>query len=134
MAGITIGFGVVLIAVGVIGYVATGMQSWTALIPAIIGVLFAVLGVVARNPGYRKHAMHAAAALALLGFAGTVPGVIKLFRWMGSEEPARPAAVVSQSVTAVLCLVFLVLCVRSFIHARRQRAIEAQRGFEPVGR
>jgi hypothetical protein len=33
---------------------------------------------------------------------------------------ARPAAVAAQSLTAVLCLVFVGLAVRSFIQARRE--------------
>ena len=62
--------------------------------------------------------MHAAAALAVLGFLGTVPGLIKFFRMLGGAEVARPAAVRSQAIMAVLCVVFVILCVRSFIAAR----------------
>jgi hypothetical protein len=65
--------------------------------------------------------MHAAAALALLGFLGTVPGIIKLVKWQFGTVPARPAAVVSQSIMALLTLLFVLLCVRSFINARRSR-------------
>jgi hypothetical protein len=67
------------------------------------------------------HAMHAAATLALVGFLAMIPGLVKLARWAGGTVPARPAAVVSQSIMAGLMLVFLVLCVRSFINARRAR-------------
>ena len=35
---------------------------------------------------------------------------------------ARPAAVLGQSAMFLLCLVFLVLCVRSFIQARKARS------------
>ena len=121
MPGLTIAFGLILIALGVIGYFATGRQSPTALIPAFAGALFLVLGVVARSAGARKHAMHAAAALAVLGFLGTVPGLIKFFRMLGGAEVARPAAVRSQAVMAVLCVIFVILCVRSFMAARRAR-------------
>jgi hypothetical protein len=119
VAKLAVAFGVALIVVGIAGYFGTGRQSWTALIPAIFGVVLAVLGWLAFDPNKRKHAMHAAAALAVLGIAGTVPGVIKLFRWMGGTEPERPAAVISQTITALLLLVFVILCVRSFIEARR---------------
>lgn len=121
MPALTIAFGAVLIALGVAGYFLTGRQSVTALIPAFAGVLFLVLGIVAQKPGARKHAMHVAAALALLGFLGTITGVIKVIRMLGGEEIARPAAARSQAIMAVLCLLFLVLCVRSFIAARRAR-------------
>jgi hypothetical protein len=48
-------------------------------------------------------------------------GLVPLARWAGGAVPARPAAVVSASITAGLMLVFLVLCVRSFIAARKAR-------------
>lgn len=121
MAKIAIVFGVVLIALGLGGYFLTGMQSWTAMIPAFFGAALAVLGAVALDPAKRKHAMHAAAALGVLGFAGSVPGVIKAFKWLGGTEPARPAAVISQSIMAGLMLVFVVMCVQSFVAARRAR-------------
>jgi len=123
---ITLVFGGLLIILGIVGFVATGSEHYTALIPAFAGILFIICGAVAMNPGARKHAMHAAAALSLLGFAGTVMGVIKLIQWAGGTTPARPAAVVSQSIMALLCLGFLALCINSFIQARRAREAQGQ--------
>lgn len=125
MAKTAMTFGVALIVLGLGGYFATGMQSWTAMIPAIFGVVLAILGGVALDANKRKHAMHAAAAVALLGFLGSVPGVIKVFKWLGGTEPARPAAVISQTAMAILMLIFVVLCVRSFIAARRGGVVSA---------
>ena len=133
MPATTILFGLLLIILGVGGYVATDRESLTALIPAIAGVLFVLLGAVGRIDHLRKHAMHAAAALALLGFFGTISGVIKLFSWMGGNEPDRKPAVVAQAIMAVLCLLFVILCVRSFIAARRARAAGGA-GFDPIMR
>jgi len=116
-----IGIGVALVLLGVIGFLATGMASWTALIPAIPGVLFIALGAIAlRGPTARKHAMHVTAALALLVLLGTGRmSLPKLFAWMGGIAPERPAAVISQAITALLCLILLILAIRSFIAARR---------------
>src|SRR5687767_4628519 len=97
-------------------------RSMTAMIPAFFGLPLLVLGLVAQaKPESRKHTMHAAAALGTLGFLGTVPGVFKALKWMGGTVPARPAAVQVQVVMCVLCAVFVALCVRSFIAARRAR-------------
>ena len=119
---LTVGFGVVLLALGIVGFVLTGSIHFTALIPAAFGVAFVILGGVARDEGKRKHAMHAAAALALLGFFGTVMGLRKLVTMLSGGDVERPAAVVSQSVMAVLCVIFVALCVRSFVNARRARS------------
>jgi hypothetical protein len=121
MPGITFVVAVLLLAVGVWGYVASGGQAPTALIPAGFGVLLAVCAAVARNPKARKHAMHAAVVLALLGFLGSVPGLLQLPALLSGGPVARPLAVVSKSITAVLCLVYVVLAVRSFLHVRRER-------------
>ena len=122
MAPVTIVFGLLMVVLGVAGYFLTGRQSATALIPVIPGVIWLVLGALARNERLRKHAMHAAAALSLLGFLGMVRAIVTFVRWQaGGDEPARPAAVVSQAILGLLFLAFLVLCVRSFIAARRNR-------------
>jgi hypothetical protein len=118
---LTIAFGGLLILLGVAGYFLTGRQSLTAMIPAIPGALFVLLGVVARNPGARKHAMHVAAALALVAGLAMIPGLIKFVRMLGGAEMERPAAVRSQAILCVLCLAFVALCVRSFVAARRSR-------------
>jgi hypothetical protein len=118
---LAVGLALVILAVG--SYVATGAQSMTALIPAIPGALFIALALIGmRGPGARKHAMHVAAALALLGVLGTAPmSLPRLFAWMGGTTPERPAAVFSQAVMALLCLILLIVAIRSFIAARRAR-------------
>lgn len=122
MAGTTITFGTLLILLGVVGYVATGAVSITALIPAFFGIVFALLGLLARNDGLRKHVMHAAAVLALVGLVATVRVFFgPLPTLLAGGEVARPAAVISQAIMAVLSLGFLVLCIKSFRDARRAR-------------
>jgi hypothetical protein len=39
--------------------------------------------------------------------------------WIGGTAPERPGATVSQSLTALLSVVFVILAVRSFVRARR---------------
>jgi hypothetical protein len=121
LAGTTIAFGVVLIVLGVAGYTGSGGASVTALIPAIFGVVLAILGAIARNEGLRKHAMHGAVLVGLLGFLGSASGLLKLPALLSGGEVARPTAVIAQSVMAILMLLFVGLCVRSFINARVRR-------------
>ena len=121
MANTTITVGVLLIVLGLGGYFGTGTSSPTALIPAAFGILLVITGAIARNPEKRKLAMHIAVTVGLLGFFGSVGGLAKLPTLLSGGEVARPAAVVSQSIMAVLTLVFTALCVRSFIAARKAR-------------
>ena len=121
MAKLSIAYGVIFILMGLYGYFGISSESITALIPAFFGVPMLVLGWVGLNEKHLKHAMHGAAVLTLLGFAGTVGGLIKFFKMLGGAELERPAAVTVQAIMAVLCLVFLILAVKSFIDARRKK-------------
>jgi hypothetical protein len=123
MPQLTMTIGILMVILGVIGYFASGMASWTAFIPSIIGVIFLLLGVWARNMASRKLAMHIAMGLALLlvlGMAGqAVPNLIKLAQ---GEELERPLALMSQVVSSILLIVLLVFGVKSFIDARKAQA------------
>lgn len=126
MPSLAIFIGAALSVLAIVGYIATGMVSWTALIPAFFGVPIGLLGAAAMKPRWRKHAMHAAAVIALLGLLGSARGVPTAFRAMGGAEVDRPGAAISQAVMAALCLVFVIMAVKSFIDARRCRNQPAQ--------
>ena len=68
--------------------------------------------------------MHVAGVIALLGFAGTVSGLMKLPRLLSGGELDRPRAVAVQAAMSILCLIFVLLCIRSFIKARRAGAAQ----------
>ncbi|WP_028131028.1 hypothetical protein [Serinicoccus marinus] len=114
----TLVLGVLLIAVGVIGWLAAGMSSWTALIPAILGVVLAVCGVLGRsNP---KVWIHAALVVALIGALGTLRNVLGLGDLLAGEAE-RPLAVISGTISFVLLVGYVVLGIRSFVAVRRER-------------
>lgn len=115
--------GGILIAVGIIAYIISGASSVTALIPSFLGLLIALCGFIGqRSESARKHAMHAAAVLSLLGAFGSIQGFIGFFSLIAGASVDLPYAVVAQFVTTVLCVIFIVAAVRSFINARRSRA------------
>ncbi|MCX7869112.1 MAG: hypothetical protein N2322_04085 [Terrimicrobiaceae bacterium] len=111
--------GALLNVVGLAGWILTEMKSWTALIPAILGLLLVLLGVVSLlQPGLRKHLMHAAMVVALVGLLGSGR---MLMRGSDSTAGASPVRLGANGATTVLCVLFLGLGIRSFIQARRQR-------------
>jgi len=115
----TIIYGVLLVVLGIGGYILTQGVSMTALIPAAFGIVQIVLGLIARNDTRRKHAMHVAAALGVLGLLGSFKGLTKVMASLTGAGLDRPAAAYSQSMMALLSAVFVGLCVNSFIQARR---------------
>ena len=124
MAATTLALGVALVVLGVGSYVLTGAVSVTALIPAFFGVAFVIAGLLARNDRLRMHAMHAAVLVALLGFAGSFRGLIGIAKVFDGTA-ARPAAIVAQTIMALLTLAYIVVAVRSFIAARKARRASA---------
>jgi drug/metabolite transporter (DMT)-like permease len=121
MPSTSIACGTLLVLIGILGYVngvMTNHASVTALIPAFVGIVLLVLGIFARrSEGLRKHLMHAAVLVALLGFVASAG---RLFSRLG--ELSYNAAVVSQVSMALVCLLFVILAVKSFIDARRRPA------------
>ncbi|MDF1700468.1 MAG: hypothetical protein P1V36_04850 [Planctomycetota bacterium] len=121
MRNLTYAFGLVFILLGIGLYVGSGMESVTALIPAFLGVLFVICAAVASTETRRKHAMHVSVLLALLGFGGSVTGLIGAVKHIGGTEPERVLATWGRAALALLCVVYIVLAVRSFVAARRAR-------------
>ncbi len=118
MPSITINFGRILILIGAIGYIyglTTAYASPTALIPAFFGFVLLVLGYVARaKEDLRKHLMHAAVVVALIGFLASAGRLVSKF-----GEIQLTAAFISQIAMALTCLLFVIISVRSFIDARK---------------
>jgi hypothetical protein len=104
MHHVTIVTGVILCAIGAFGYFWTTTEnpSPTALIPAAFGAVLIVLGIVgfilAGGRGFMK-----------LGLAAS-----------DDLSVARPVRMVL--LMAIVCLIYVALCVNSFLAARRRRA------------
>ena len=125
MAKVTLAFAVVFIALGLVGFIGTGSVHYTALIPAALGLLLGIFGALSLSPdaGRRKLFMHINVTLGLLGFLGTAMGLIQWFQMLAGAVVKNPPATESKAIMALLCLVYVALCVRSFIAARKARLV-----------
>ncbi|HEX4067868.1 MAG TPA: hypothetical protein VHZ09_17745 [Acidobacteriaceae bacterium] len=126
MAKVTLFFAALLIALGLVGYLGSGSQHPTALIPAWFGVALAIFGFLAISPseGRRKLFMHVNVTIGLLGFLG---GAVEGIRGYGKPPMLGSSHNLISAETAklwmaALMLIYVLLCVRSFISARRQLA------------
>ena len=118
MPNTAIHFGRLLILLGVVGY-AYGYfyttPSVTALIPAIFGLVLMILGYVANSKeNLRKHLMHVAVLVGLIGFLLPVGRIFSKI-----SEFTLSFAAVMLILMAVICLSFVILCVKSFVNARK---------------
>lgn len=108
-----------MVMLGIIGWVVTGAQHVTALIPCIFGILYFLFAILGRKETRRMHAMHGAAVIALLGTLATARSIAQAAAWAGGTAPTRPAAVITQMIMCILSIYYLVEAVKSFVAARR---------------
>ena len=124
MPKVTIGFGLLLCGLSAaVLLLKQEFQFGTWLIPSVVGLPLIVLGLLADlNAASRKHLMHAAVTLALLGgLVALVQGIRQIVQLMVSGKEILPLAAGMIWAMTVLCFAFVGLCVRSFIAARKAR-------------
>lgn len=122
----TIIFGVGLILYGIMTYTRSETQSFTAAMPAYFGAALFVLGVVAYyKENLRKHAMHIAAVVGLIGmiggFAMGVKHLPKLFSGELNNDPVTLNKAWAQNMLGLICGIYFIACVNSFVQARLAR-------------
>ena len=116
---VTLGYGVFLIAWGIVISIVSQAESFTSYIPSMLGAPLAVSGfMVMRKPEDRKLWMHVAATFGLLcALFGT-----RFFMVMGDGITSASG---SQLMLLITGTAYTVLCVRSFIAARKAREAAA---------
>jgi hypothetical protein len=108
-------------------------KSVTAMIPAFIGIALILLVLLAeRKPNARKHIMHLAVLIGLLGFfavAKMIFPAVSEMNWLKGEPNGiiqtsmlKPLSMLS---SAGILLIFVILCVISFVQARKEMATQA---------
>ena len=114
LARFTIGVGLSLILVGALVSILSYSGSFSSWIPAFIGVVLLVLGIIALvAESATKLVMHiaiAVAALAVLASLGSAIG-----------RGSTGWALASQILTIVLCGTLVLFAIRSFLTARRSQ-------------
>jgi hypothetical protein len=122
-------FGTLLTILGIVLYSTSTIDPKppTALIPSALGLVLVLLGQIARGASdkVRMHVMHAAAVIGLVGLVGGIVRIAMALPKYGTENPPSNLAVGGNVAMAVLCGLFLALCVMSFIDARRARKKQA---------
>ena len=126
MARVTLVFAALLIALGLVGYIGTGSQHPTALIPMWWGLGLGLFGFLAMSPseGRRKLFMHVNVTIGLLGMIGAAVEAVRGYASarQAGLEPGH-IALASKLAMAGLLLIYVTLCIRSFIEARRARKV-----------
>ncbi len=126
MAKVTLVFALLLVLLGLAGYLGTGSLHPTALIPTWFGLALGIFGFLAinPNPGRRKLFMHINVTIGLIGFLGAGIRALQSYGHARSEGVAPDMIAIGAQVTmAGLLLIYVALCVKSFIDARRSGVV-----------
>jgi hypothetical protein len=122
MAKVTLIFAFLLAVMGLFSYLGTGSVHPTALIPTWIGLALGIFGFLAISPNEsrRKLFMHVNVTIGLLGFLGGAVEAVRGYVHAQSMgvQPDQIALAAKLAMSALM-LVYVILCVRSFIDARR---------------
>ena len=109
-----IAIGTLLVIQGIGFYIGTDSKSVTALIPAFVGLPILSMGILAFKESARMHAMHVAAALAALGLLAAIGRI-------ATAGLSLSAVGISLVIMMLLTGGFVLLCVKSFVGARRRQ-------------
>ena len=108
--------GVFLILVSTLAVAASSLTP-TALIPGGLGLVIAVLGIVAdKNPASKSLAMNIALGLAVLAILGSLRGIPDFITLLTGGSAQRPIAAMAQFATVFICLGFVT---RWFLERRK---------------
>lgn len=127
MAKVTIVFAILLITLGLVSYFGTGSLHPTALIPTWWGLALGIGGILAISPSERRRKifMHINVTIGAIGLIGALVVAIQGYGSARSQgiDPDYIALAAKLTMAALLA-VYVQLCVRSFMAARRARLQE----------
>jgi hypothetical protein len=124
MAKANLIFAALLIVLGLASFFGTGSLHPTALIPVWFGLALGLFGWLAISPNEKKRMMfmHVNVTIGLIGLLGAGWRALSSYGKARSEgiDP-NWIALGSQLAMAVILLIYILACVRSFVEARRSR-------------
>ena len=113
-----IALGAALVVLGAVAYVLTDFASVTALIPAVFGVLFALLGVAGRRTDRGQLATYGIGLLAALGVLGSLRGVPDILALLTGGQVDSVVAPLAQGAMILVSLALLGVVAKAVLDSR----------------
>ena len=114
MPNLTTNYGLFLLSWGLIATYLSDAQSFTSFLPSLLGLALLVSGEMAKIPEKKKLWMHVAVTFGLIGALGGT----RFFMVMADGLNYASSSMLMLFLTGTA---YTVLCVRSFIAARKAR-------------
>jgi len=122
LSRLTFVYVILLVLLGLIGYLGTGRQSGTALIPTFFGIVVHLAGLITLRSSKPMVPKVTLLILGLIGFVSTIGGVPGTLKLIAGSEITRPAAAISKSIMATISFVYCILLV---VCTRRKEGVSA---------
>lgn len=116
--------GIGLTLLGIWGYFGTGTTSITALIPLFFGIALVPLAVAVGQERWRLPALGGVLLVALLGFVGSIPGVVDFAHLLFGATVERPVAASVQTAMAFLCFGLTLVAGKAVLNERRAQRVQ----------
>lgn len=113
LAKLTIGVGIILVILGIISYIVSGMASVTALIPSILGGILTIFGILIYKKIYTKISIYVSGIISIVGLLGSLRGIPQTITLISGGEVPRPLATISQTVTVILCFILIIAIIKN---------------------
>ena len=119
-------FGALLLGISLIILAITQkIGSPTIFIPSVVGIPLLILGFLSdKLPAKRKLFMHIAVTVGLLGALASLMPIGLQISKLAKGEALDPVRAGSVFAMAILCGIYVFLCVKSFINARKANTSE----------
>ena len=121
MAKLTIVTGVSIILLSVIFIFLINTVSIKTVTPALIGFSLLFMGLLALRESWRPHAIHVAGLVAMFGIICSLGALWQFFLLLFGEAPQYTLIPIAGTVVFLLCTIFLIFAIRSFIQARQAK-------------
>ena len=108
MKFLTIIFGIVLAALGIVYYNAIGQAGFFDLMPALFGVLITVFGIL-QGKWEHKYPLYGSLLLAFLSLLGSLRALFNLSKLLTGGQVEEPNVVIVRSIIGLACAVFIAL-------------------------
>ena len=105
---LTIIFGIVLAALGVVYYNAIGQAGFFDLMPVLFGLLIVLFGIL-QGRWQHNYPLYGSLLLAFLSFLGAIRPLFNLIKLLTGGQVAEPSAVIIRSIMGLACALFIVL-------------------------
>lgn len=117
MAKLALGYGFFFVLLMTFILRGKAHELFTMYIPIFLGVPMLILGFIGLIEKYRNSALFTCMIIAILGFFGTLNGLLRFYDMINGFKVINHTDVYLQTIVSIMCLMFILLALVSLIRS-----------------